>query len=268
GMVEDLKLLNQMGLAKFSIDGSIKRRHQRSLVFKVNGKLVLLDGNNRPEPTTWVIRAGNREGYSAIIKIQYRHSQFWGNCQVPIAPWTFTEMKHKAASNRYERYQNSEKKYRCGFAGRWYYARVGMLKRLDKIQGTDVEYWHKKRNKEAASPISEYLDRTCSWRSAYVPAGRSRTTGEGIDGKTWREIECAAMGISMILEADRDYHIPLVPYEHYIPVANQDSLEKAVEMVLEDKELGIRGRQWYDAAASPMGICRTFLEVLEKLGIL
>ena len=264
GMVDDLGLLEQLGLAKLRVDGSVRRIHQRSLTFKIGDKLVLMDGNNRPEPTANVMEKGT---YDLIIKMQYRPSKFWDKCASPITSWTFTEMVHKSATDRFDKFKTTEKKFRCGFVGRWYYARVGLLKKLAKVGDTDVEYWHKQRHAKVCYPIGQYLNRVCSWQTAYVPAGRSRETGDGIDGKTWREIECASMGIPMILDKDRDYHIKLNPYEHYIPLQGSD-FEKAIKEAIEDKELGIRARQWYDSIASPVGVCRTFIEILEKYGIL
>jgi hypothetical protein len=62
------------------------------------------------------------------------------------------------------------------------------------------------------------------------------------------------------------YYVPLEPFEHYIPAEEVEDLEEALSEV--DPEMGQRAIQWYEEAASPEGMCKSFFRLIKEFGII
>ena len=264
-IIDDLKHLDKFSKYELVFDESLRTTfHERTTIFKLDGKLILLDGNNKRKPSLALLENNELNDYSLIIKLQHAPSDLWDKFSVPITAWTFTERICPKFRNSFETYKQSEHEHRCGFIGRSggkiHKDRTDIVLRLNNWENVDCDFWlHRDRGERTLSP-DDYFNRLLSWKSALIPPGTVET---GNDGKTWREIECAAMGLPMILDKPRNYWVKLRQFEHYIPVIDND-MNKAVDKATEDKELGRRAREWYEKAASAEGVCKTFVEILEK----
>jgi hypothetical protein len=263
-LIEDLKHLKSFTKYELVEDNSLRSSfHDRTVIFKIDDKLILLDGNNKSNPSYGLLKTGILSGYSLVIKLQYTPSNLWSMSPIPITAWTFTERFNLVFRGSYDKYQAASHEHKCGFIGRSggkiHKDRADIVLKLNGLEGVDCEFWHHKERHARTLTCDEYLKRVLNWKSALIPPG---TVAPGNDGKTWREIECAALGMPMILDKPRNYWVDLKPFEHYIPI--DGNIDGAVNKAIEDKDLGRRAREWYKKAASTEGVCRTFAEILER----
>jgi len=263
-ILKDLFHINKYSNFELHRDKSLKTPHKRCLVFKVGDKKILLDGNNIPSPTLDMMGKNTLGEYSLIIKLQYKKHEVWNNCPIPITSWSFSEKTYGLFRNSKDSFDILDKTFDCGFigraGGRLHQDRFGMVKGFSDLKNTDCFFWGQKERRENTLPLKDYLSRVIKWKSGFAPIGTKKT---GNDGKTWREIEYAALGMPMIMENSRNYWVPLKPYEHYIPIINSN-IGEALEQVLKDKEIGKRLYQWYLEACSEKGMCKTFVEIINK----
>jgi len=270
---EDLKSLNHFSGGKYEIevDPALRLRYARTLIFQVGDKKILLDGNDEASPTLNLVTNGSIKDYALALKLQYRPHEVWKDCPIPITAWTYTE-RYNIFRQSGNKYNETPKLFKCGFVGRGisgkiYRRRQNVLRQIIEFQSknpSNVEFksWHNKQRRVQQLTPTEYMNKTMTWQTGLVPIGQGRV--DNIDGKTWREIEFASIGMPIIMERGRNYWVPLVENEHYIPLSATQPLEVAIEKAIEDKDIGNRLHNWYNKIASAEGVCKTFVEIIEK----
>ena len=274
GIISGNMLGSKLGLAEVEMDASLTPQSlgfekwvSRSLIIRVNDKRILLDGNNQAPYTSMLIESGEITKFDLVIKLQCRDPNLW-NCPIPITYWTFPELNTGLAESFRKTYKTTSKQYRCGFVGRTYSFRDPFLQMLEDLDQTDVEYWHRRQHKAKRMGFDDYFKRMCTWKSALVLRGTR--DGARLDGKTWREVECASLGLPIMLDVGlgggTHYYIPFEPEKHYYPIEDPEDIEEALCHI--DPEMSNRAMEWYESIASQEGICRTFFSLLKDFDII
>jgi hypothetical protein len=231
----------------------------RAAILYINDKMVIIDEDDQCGLTQ---KFKDEDCIKLSMSLQYKKCNDYDGFKFPITAWCYQENTKCRGIDCFSDQRIidinrlTKKVIDCGFCGRIHKGRRGIIRDLEEsgmnmfINAGKFIY----TNQELAAIMT-------TWKSALVPYGKYKRNH--LDGKTWREIECAALGIPMIMQGDRNYWIPLEPYKHYIPYEDFDSIEDAINVAINTEGLIERAQDWFNELNSKDGMCKTFLEILD-----
>jgi len=122
-----------------------------------------------------------------------------------------------------------------------------------------------KYGKSVGKPLTDeqYINRMMSCKFGLVLHGRGSIVSEA---KNRREIDYMMMKKPLLLNYKPNYYNPLVEGKHYIFFDNNTDL-KNLESLYNINEIGTNGYQWYKENASPEGVAKTFLQIMNERGL-
>lgn len=239
-------------------------------ILRVNGKFIYLDTWDFSRPTSFILEIleGKRQGVipvdlSVIIKIQRRKDyDFKNSFNIPVVPWTMFHTAQMDWLSNYERYaakwHSSIKKYKIGFTGRIWKHRALWINELKKMGG----YADK-----LSGNTEDYINSLCEWEIGMILQGKRDIT---TDGKNRREVEFASMKIPIFMNYQPYYMNDLVPGKHYEYVNKPSDLNGIISKMnpVRIKELTEEAYKWWVDNASAEGVCKTFIQRMQTLGII
>jgi len=277
GMTEILNYLIQSG--QFNVSHHKEKlnacRTERSCTLYLDGKKIFFDLWDYSNPTfTYEVFKAN---YDLILKLQFR-KMTWeqiekerkDNNMFPnlsstdlksffdkIVPWTFfcSRMMKKLIGKEDQIPQIPIE--RIGFfCGKDWRTRRAMKAKLQK-EGIEYLYSDQETNKK---PLSEedFLHRMMSSKYGIVIHGRG---GVFCEAKNRREIDYMMLKKPLLLNYKPSYYNPMTEGKHYIYIDPNTDF-KNLENMYNIQEIASNGYQWYKENASPEGVVKTFLQII------
>lgn len=273
GLRHNLAQLEKYDLARVQEAGDLPitprlPKWPHSFLVRVNGKIIWIDAWDYEHPCGQYIKGiGPALDIHCIIKIQYKNEKFPGPRQVPMYPWMMFHTDQTSwlqkCQNYKKIYDSTKKKYDIGFSGHLWNCRRKWVNALKEIPNTYCEAW---TSKARPGSTKEYIQKMSEWKALACFQGKK---GRYTDGKNRREVECACLGIPLVLNYKPTYLNPLLPNEHYIYVKKPEGLQIQLEKLKDEKstkEMVIRAREWWDDNCSEKGICTTFMQIMKESG--
>lgn len=203
-----------------------------------------------------------------ILKIQRRVDYEWRDrTDIPVLPWT---MFHTAQMDwmtklpyRFDLCASPAKRFRAGFSGRAWPVRRPWLDALSRLHAVDVQTWdgRERIGGNGAEGADVYVRRMATWEVSVVLQGKH---DHATDGKNRREVECASLGIPMVLNYRPYYMDPLVPDMHYVFCPTPKDLDSCIEDArIRGSELSSAALRWWTRNASVEGVCQSFVRRME-----
>lgn len=277
GLVRSLLKLGDFNLAdvnmgklphigRISDEIGLPRSHTGTII-QVNDKYVYLDTWDFGIPSIIILMHLDKIPIklSAVIKIQKGIKPF-PNEEIPVLPWSMFSSKHtlwlENQPKYREAYLSSKKEYKIAYTGRNFHFRRIWIEEIKRLGGFTFVWPRIPKDSR-----DDYVTKMCQWESSLILKGK---TDSRTDGKNRREVECASIGMPMIMNYKPHYLNELVPGKHYIYVKTHSEIEKALETLTPDfaAELGNNAYEWWKANASDEGLCRTFIQVLETANVI
>jgi hypothetical protein len=277
GMTELLKYLENSG--EFDVTYHNEKlpscRSERATTIYYNNKKIYLDLWDYEAPThTDEVFKGN---FDLIIKLQKKH---------------IDDSKIEEECVKKDKYLNFTKEERFDFFKKivpWTFFPSKMLKKFigseDKIETKPIERlaffcgkdWRCRRfikqrlisenipyltsdQETNTLPLKEdqYLDWMMTSKYGLVIHGRG---GWMAEGKNRREIDYMMLKKPLLLNYKPNYYNPLIEGKHYIYIDTNTSF-KNIETMYNIDEIARNGYQWYKDNASPEGVVKTFLQIM------
>lgn len=258
----------------------------RGSIIYYNDKKIYLDlwDYSTPTHTLQVFDAN----FDLIIKLQHPNitsEAFEGICQKrkmflektaedrkkffdKIIPWTFFPSKMmKKFIGKEDEIPPATIEIHSFFCGKcwkcrsWYKQHIieHGINFLDSDQAFhDLEKYGKSNGKPLTD--EEYLTKMKSSKFGLVLHGRGSFVSEA---KNRREIDYMMLKKPLLLNYKPNYYNPLIEGKHYIYFDNNTDL-KNLENMYNIEEIAINGYQWYKRNASPEGVAKTFLQIMNE----
>jgi len=284
GLTELICYLRDSGEFDISYhDEEIKMtKGDRAGILYFNGKKIYLDVWEYSLPT-YSKKVYNSE-FDLIIKLQHpnwNEKMFNKKCNrkkildhvTPeermeyirkIVPWTFFASRMLRPFIDNEDAIVSKPIERTGFfCGKAWRSRKAMTKKIEEI---GIEVIRSNQGTRRGKPLSneDYLHKMQTSKYGLVLHGRGSHVTEA---KNRREIDYMLLKKPLLLNYKPNYYNPLVKGKHYIHINEKTDFEK-IESEYNIDEIAEAGYQWYLDNASPNGVVKTFLQIMnERLGV-
>jgi hypothetical protein len=251
-------------------------RDYRATILYYNGYKIYLDFWEYPTPTyTGKVL---KENFDLIIKLQHRDmsldyfnktSQKRGfmvdspkeekkEFLDKIIPWTFFPskmMKPFIGKEKHLQKNNSNEIFGF-FCGKGWKCRKHIKKHLIN---NNIEYIVSDQESEKKLTDEDFLNKMQSSKFGIVIQGRARWC---TDSKNRREIDYMMMKKPLLMSYSPFYYNPLNHGEHFILFDNKTDLN-SLEDLYNINEIAENGHRWYLENATPMGISKTFLNIMK-----
>ena len=261
----------------------LPKRHkgERATVMYFNGSKIYVDFWDYPSPT--FTDETFSEEYSLIIKLQapeMSYKQFENRCQKKniltnitnerkysvfskITPWTFFHSRMLNPYIFFERKVPEMETERLGFfCGKCWRRRKQMYDKL-KSSGIEVIESNNKYKSSTSLNLTEYMHRMFTSKYGIVLPGRGSHFTEA---KNRREIDYMALKKPLLLNYKPNYSDPLIEGEHYIYIDEKTDF-KSIEDKYNVNEIKENAYEWYLRNASPIGVAKSFMKIMEKKGL-
>ena len=226
-------------------------RWYHGLTVDVSGKRVLI--------WTWDYSHGVRDALAHDIDLVL-HCQYGDVRDARVSPWllfpsdairfTVDLPGHREAARR------QPILYALGWSGRAWRNRKRWISALEQRSDCDIICTHGQATNHGS--LASYYERMGSYEYALSLAGKGSTGHMG----NRREVECAALGVPLIMNYDPIYIAPFEAGEHF---ARAQTPEDAIAITQSGAGLSLAeaAREYYERNLTPSGICDWFRRVCE-----
>jgi hypothetical protein len=236
---------------------------------RVEGKLVWIDTWDYGHPMSEYLRGvGKPVDIKLIIKIQHIFGQesLYKNVRgdIPITPWT---MFHSAQMSWLKRqphfkkiYEGTKKTIDLGFTGRLWNCRKAYFTKMRQMKKAGDNVF---AEKILGGSQEDHVRRISTWHGLLCPQGK-RAGKPATNGKNRREVECASIGMPIVLNYKPNYINPWEEDVHYLRIRSPDEIPAAIEKLRNHefaRSLGANAFSWWKENASIRGVCQTFIQV-------
>jgi len=258
-----------------------RHKSQRATTMYFNGAKIYVDFWDYPSPT--FTKETFLDDYGLIIKLQMpkmNHDEFEKKCIDKnnlmdisyerrhfvfdkITPWTFFNSR---MFNPYILFQKALPEMnieRVGFfCGKTWRTRKKMCEKL-KSSGVEVVESDNKYKSSTALTQKEYIQKMFTSRYGIVLHGRGSHFTEA---KNRREIDYMLLRKPLLLNYRPNYSDPLIEGVHYIYIDEKTDF-KSIEDKYNVDEIAENAYEWYLRNASPIGVAKSFMEIMKKEGL-
>lgn len=274
GLMECLHGLRDYGLAEVEfIDApkitGVPRAGCGNLV-QADERWIYLDTWDHSRPLDQVLKYPEKWPVPIDAAIKIQKSPRWNADNprnVPVRTWTMFHMDQmdwlRKVDRRRKEVAVGKKIHGISFSGRVWNERKKWMQAMRGVMGAHVESWEGRRR---SGSVDGYVSMLAASKAAFIIQGKHDAM---TDGKNRREVECASLGVPMVLNYEPFYELdPLIPGEHYVKVDRctpGDIAEAAETAWTRREELTEAARDWWDRMASRKGVALSFFRLLADL---
>ena len=223
-------------------------RHPFGLACEVDGKTVWI--------WSWDYDNGVRYVLENNLADLILHVQYGSVIDDKVKPFTMFPSGHVIFYSNLESYRKIEveKTHKLGFSGRVWRQRSRWYK---KIEPMSEVYCEPTRGQATSNgTFEDYVKKLKSWEKCLILAGK----GSKVAMSNRREVECASLGIPMVLNYRPTYYRDFKPCYHF--VENHRDLDTLDDYPADYwKELADNALDFYENNMSQEGIKNLFVEI-------
>ena len=173
-----------------------------------------------------------------------------------IVPWTFFSSKMmRQFKDKEHNIQNASVDKLAFFCGKWRRSRKSIRKKMIEY---GIEYIDSDQAEKKVISDEEYLYKMKSSKFGLSLHGRGSQLTEA---KNRREIDYMMLKKPLLLNYKPYYYNPMIEGKHYIYI-NENTNFAELENMYNIQEIASNGYQWYKENASPEGVVKTFLQII------